>query len=73
MTSSEPEREKIQEQKGYGDSATAVTPDSQQRAQGEPVNNDEDDGLGGEQQPNAQGPDEDTRGDGPDAESGFYG
>lgn len=73
MTSSEPEREKIQQQKEYGDSATAVTPDTQQRAQGEPVNNDEDDdGLGGDE-PHAQGPDEDTPGDGPDAESGFYG
>ena len=76
MTSreSEPTEEKIQieQEKEYGDSATAVTPDTQQRAQGEPVNSDEDDGLDGDEAP-AQGTDAGTIPDDADAESGFYG
>jgi hypothetical protein len=71
--SSEPEEEKIQQEKKYGDSATAVSPDTQQRAQGEKLNSKKGDGLDGEDSPGAQGTDADTIPDDADAESGFYG
>lgn len=70
---SEPQVEKIQQEKEYGDSATAVTPDTQQPPQSGPANSDDEDGLGGDQEPGAQGTDADTVSDGPDKESGFYG
>ncbi|HWJ80969.1 MAG TPA: hypothetical protein VNS55_01930 [Nocardioides sp.] len=71
--SSEPEVEKIQQQKEYGDSSTAVTPHTQEPPQGERLNSDEDDGLDGEDEPGPQGTDADTISDDADAESGFYG
>ncbi|GAA3830209.1 hypothetical protein [Nocardioides panacisoli] len=71
--SSEPEQEKIQQEKEYGDSATAVTPDTQQPAQGERVNNGDENGDGDGDDTGAQGADADTIPDDADAESGFYG
>jgi hypothetical protein len=50
-----------------------VSPDTQQRAQGEKLNSKKGDGLDGEDSPGAQGTDADTIPDDADAESGFYG
>ena len=82
MTQDGSEQQKIEEEKAYGDSASAVTPDTQQRAQGEPVTEDQSDdeeqgedraGDGQRSDPLASGTDADTVSDGPDKESGFYG
>ncbi|HYG94200.1 MAG TPA: hypothetical protein VD859_11495 [Nocardioides sp.] len=70
MTQDGSEQEKIEQEKAYGDSATAVTPDTQQPPQGEPVDEsaEEDDDA-----PDPAGTDADTVSDGPDKDSGFYG
>jgi hypothetical protein len=68
MTQDGSEQQKIDEEKAYGDSASAVTPDTQQPPQGQAVEKPED-----EDAPDPTGTAADTVPDGPDKESGFYG